>query len=204
MRGYLTELNPRYALVAMPLVAGAPTGIVHLEAGKALSGLHHMQSVSVHVKAIKDDKVYLEPLERNDQWHPHFEAERALYADTDTADREFFEAVRVGCFVETTVTMVKRYGVVASVGTVSVTGTGFIMNQNLLGGREYSEGQRLRAQVLDVDYGKKVVDLREVSEATKGGADGLGSTSGTILLVKDHYTIVKLRNSQQIGFVWHP
>ena len=48
--------------------------------------------------------------------------------------------LHVGDIVKSTVTMVKEYGVVT---TLDGGGTGFIMNVNLLGGREYAIGATL-------------------------------------------------------------
>lgn len=92
------------------------------------------------------------------------------------------------------------------------------MNQNLLGGREYTPKMDVLVQILDIDLSKKIVDMREVQSETfaafkdhpnnnhqQMSQKPLSATdvSASILLVKDCYSVVKVKQTNIIGFLWN-
>ena len=191
--GYVVELNTRYALITMPGVEGCPTGILNLDVTKTLAPIHYMQSVPVIVKNF----------DKNVTGRSRVTLTLASDSNTTTCIQYFQDeqvhdvSMRVGDIVEATISLLKDYGAIAHVPGA----TGFIMKHNLH--NVYREGDKMQAQILDVDYAKKVIDLREVDGSTKEPKLDK-KLSGQVLLVKDAYSIIKLKSSNSVGFMWTP
>ena len=90
---------------------------------------------------------------------------RALYEEVKQQHGSY--KLKVGEKIAAHVTLAKDYGNIVSVEKYP-TLTGFILSEQLIGKREYKEGQKLYTIVLDMDFEKELLDLSEkLAEQTK-------------------------------------
>ena len=108
----------------------------------------------------------------------------------------------------------KDYGIIAQI-TSETSGiqTGFILNDHKLSSK-YKPGQSLKCRVLDIDYSKKIADLKELSDKTSGEVVIKASskkamkpehkTKAIVELNKEGYLVVSVKSSRStLGLCIH-
>ena len=68
--------------------------------------------------------------------------------------------MKVGERVDAQISLVKDYGNIVSVEKYPGL-TGFILSEQLVGKKEYKEGQIIKCVVMDIDFEKEIMDLSE-------------------------------------------
>lgn len=71
--------------------------------------------------------------------------------------------IKIGNFVKCIISHVKDYGALVDISLNEDKVTGFILTTNLVKEKKgYKVGEEIKCQILDIDYEKEILDLREV------------------------------------------
>lgn len=112
------------------------------------------------VASLQDDAVFKKPSSTIfNRFVEYFAEEHSINRKFGLGEaRKLWNKFRVGNYVETTVELVKDFGVVVKINNSSLTG--LLMNEHITAIKSsLKEGTKLIARIIDVDFEKQMVDL---------------------------------------------